>query len=512
MQPPPSNVNVQVQNSRGTPFLSLSPTTPAAIANITDSSSDEKDEAQLLADILDSTDRRQSDEVSTVPRGASARPFLNQDLDIRMSSLPHVAVQGLKHLVFFPGSFSADAALVVMGMNDKPLGSDAVSTLKPLVDVKLLRELPSGRFALNDITKSLIANDTFDDVRDARRRFVSYFTRKLQSLDPNSLSSKGETRLKAMKVYDVERNNMEVALQMCREIGGKRLIMEFLMLAATVMRYSTSAHDRVEIFSRVLSELESSSSREATDILAEARLRLALGEAYFDLLQLDTAEDQLRRAIAVMAGTQGGSLPVASSVLALLLLAELRISDHDFDEAKKLLVQALKGLKDAGLQKSTFAVCCLLSLASVYKSMKQSDEALRTVSTALEVLTDLGFSRMPIYADALGTLGSVHAQKGNLEEAQKLFYSALNIIQAWMTRKDWVRAPFQHCAHLDIFLVESIAQTYTAQERNGEAEQLYERARQQRQERGLAPHAEVNTAESNRQGRRYSRIYTRHLY
>lgn len=512
IQLPTSNVQVHVQNSGGTPFLSVSCARTPTNAKNTDSSSEDKDEAQLLADILDSSDQRHTDAVSPVARGASTRPFLNQDLGIRMSSLPHVAVEGLKHLVLFPGSFTAESALIVMGLSQKPTGNGSIGALQPLVDVKLLRELPTGRFELNDITKSLIANEAFDDARDARHRFVSCFLAKLRSLDPNSLSSKGETRLEAMKVYDVERSNMDVALQMCRDIGGKRLIMEFLTLAATVMRYSTSAHDRVEIFGRVLSELAASSAGETTDLLAEARIRLGLGEAYFDLLEFDTAEDQLRTAIGVMTGTEGGCLPVASSVLALLLLAELRISDRDFEEAKKLLVQALKSLKDAELQKSTFAVCCLLSLASVYMSVNQSDEALHTVNAALEVLTGLGFSHMPIYADALGTLGSVHVQKGNWQEAQTLFYSGLSLIQSWMSRKDWDRAPFQHCAHLDIFLVESIAQSYTAQERPQEAGQLFARARQQRQERGLGPHAPQNTAESSGEGRRYSRIYTRHLY
>lgn len=259
-----------------------------------------------------------------------------------------------------------------------------------------------------------------------------------------------------------------------------------------------------------MAQMDAARQTIAIPLHADARIRLALAEASFDLLQFDRADKQLRRAISIMAGADSDAVPVESSVLALILLAEVRISDHDFEEGKKLLLQALKTLNESELRKSTFAACCLLNLCSVYLTTAQIESALHSVNGALDLLAELGFSQMPIYANALGTLGTVHFQKGNTSQAQNLFSSALNLIQSWMSNKDWDEAPVQHCAHLDIFLAESIAQTYMKQDRRQEAAQMAVRARQQREERGLAL-VDVPGGSDAKRDRR-PRVYTRHLY
>lgn len=444
---------------------------------------------------------------------AASPAFLGTDIIGRMNSLPKHISDGVKHILLFPNSFSPQSARHVMHLTDVPLLTFPAQVLQPLVDANLVRPLPNGRYELSEITKSVLTPDSFSAANQARHRFIDYFSSALHSLDPQTLSLNGEHRLKAMKVYDSERVNMLAALQMCRDLGNNNLTMAFLTNGATVMRYSTSAHDRTLIFGRMLHEIEmnTTTSTNQLDSVFEARIRLALGEAYFDLLSFDKAKEHLKMAIAMMTGaTADSTLTVSTSVLALVLMAELRISDRDFEEARKLLVQALRTLKNADMQKSTFAVCCLLSLASVYSSLGQSDKALRTVTTALEVLVDLGFSDMPIHADALRTLGTVHFRAGDAKEAQGIFMSALSIIQKWMSRADWESAPFQHCTHLDIFLVESVAKTHLAQARIDEARRLFAIARQQRLDRRL----DTNSADVTEyiQIDNKDRMYTRHLY
>lgn len=518
MDMPSSNAQVHGHSSVGTPYLSVSspmrsPTEAKKAAAIAaGTSNDDKDEAQLLADILDPSDQRRRRAVTegqTATSDKVVRPLINRNVGAKSFSLPKDALQdGLKHLVLFPRSFTSDSALFVMGLNTSMQGESEASNmaLQPLVDMQLLRKLDSARYVVSDLTKGLIAGQPYDEEgnRGARQRYVSYYMEKLRRLDNQLPGASGKERLDAMKVYDVERENVQEGLEICREMGGKCMMIEFLSVAATLMRYSTTAKERVDVFGEVVASLDRSGSPERASMNAEARVRLALGEAYFDLLEFDSAEEHLGRAIASMAGGEGRSLPVSTSVLALMLLAELKIRGGEHEEARKLLIQALKSLKEGSLAKSAFAVCCLLNLASTYALSNQLDEAGRSVNAGLEVLTERGFTHMPIYADALGTIGSVHAQRGRWEEAQQLFLSGLNEVQAWMAAKGWERAPIQHCAHLHILLVESIAQTYRAQERHEDAARLAARAREQRKQRGLRERAE------GRRGVEWS--LGRHLY
>lgn len=498
-----------LQASPADQLLPSFPQKPPSPEKADDSSSDEE---RLIEEILDVSAKTSLTESSRMVRQAASKPFLGQDVVARMASLPQYLVEGLKHLSLFPESFSAEAAVSVMGMNHLSIVTLPANILRPLIESNLVRPLPSGRFAMNDITKTLINSESTADGRGAHNRFISYFVDKLRHLDANSLSADGEDRLKAMKVYDAERANMQAALRMCRDIGGLKLVMSFLTQAATVMRYSTSPHERTEIFGQALNDMEMAVDTQSLDVEAEARIRLALGEAYFDSLSFEKAKDHLQKVIGVMVGvTDGSTVSVSSSVLALLLLAELRISNHEFLDAKKWLFQAVRTLQGANMQKSTFAVCCFLSLASVCTSMNQTSEALHTVNAAIDVLAEMGFTDMPIYADALRTLGTVHFRTGDWKKAQDAFFAALNICQKWMSRSDWDSAPFQHCTHLDIFLVESIAQTYIAQNRHEEAGRLMQTAQQQRLERRLD--SKSNQSSSNSlDSEKSARMYTRHLY
>lgn len=474
---------------------------------------DDKDEAQLLADMLALRHERHAEAGQASGGGGGSikgiREFTSEDLGMKTSGIPKTAVQqGLKHLVLFPGSFTSEAALFVMGIESKHREGGSMCGLEPLVEMQLLRKVDNGRrYELNEIAKGLISSESYDDAGSARQRFVSYFMEKLREMDRSSVGATAETRLQMMKTYDEERENVTVALQLCRDMGGKAVVVEFLSVAATVMRYSTPAAERVEVFGSAVGELDGGGSGHSGrgEVRGEARVRLALGEAHLDLEEFALGEEHLRRAIASMTGGGGGgALPVATSVLALVLLGEARIRDGDYVEAKKLLVQALKSLKEGGVGKSSLGVCCLLHLGSAYALCREDDEAVTTVNAALDVLGELGYARMPIYADALGTLGCAHARRAAWADAQTLFCSALKVIQAWMARPGWRRAPVQHCAPLDVALVEAIAHTYRMQRRHDGAAKLAARAAAQRARRGL-PAADAAPA-------RDACLLTRHLY
>lgn len=454
---------------------------------------------------------------------SSSAPLLlntHNQTDPRIASLPRTASEALPYLILFDDSFSVGAALAVAA----PLPVMDPSTfetncLQPLVDSSLATRLSSDRYILNRVMRAIIPTSPPTAAAAAHQRFINYYTRCLHGLDARTLSSHAHDRHSAMRLYDTERLNMRATLKLARTTGPHALL-SFLSHASTVMRYFTPAHERVTIFTSALHDMENNNSsrlggnnhvddgsfrnicnqlvdanspcsKDTTD--SETRVRLALGEAYFDMLDFAQGRVHLNRAISAMARDSTRSpAAVSSSVVALLLLAEVRVSERQFDDASKLLGQALRALRDADLQKSTFSVCSLLGLASLYTATREHDRALQTTQRALDILTELNFEHMPIYADGLRTLGAIHLASGDSKQAQRLFFSALDIVNAWSAGGDWGNAPVHHCAHLDVFLIEGIAHTYLAQDRHDEAHNLLTRARQQRVDRHLQGEPDVN--------------------
>lgn len=500
---------------------------------------------RVLQQLLDMSAERAAGTSAVHLRHAAPHPVMAGDLATSLSTLPRSCADVLPQLTLFPASFDVNAAhsiLVPSSQICMDVSSFASNILQPLVNASLVRRLPSGRYVLNAVARALLVPAAPTITAPAAHRFLNHFTQRLLLLDARTLARNGHDRITAMRLYDAEKPNMKAALELARGMGSDELL-SFLSHAATIMRYFTAPLERTTILESALHDLEARNrnaggsthdrrigpslsmgystdhgighdtrTNETAD--AEARVRLALSEAYFDMLSIAHGRAHLSTAISVMAcGTGRSAVGVASSIVALLLLAEVRISDRQFEDASKLLGQALKALREADLQKSTFAVCSLLSLASVYNETEERERALQTVQRALDILKELGFEQMPIYADALRTLGMVHLAMGDTKQAQTLFFSALDVLDRWTSRSDWQDTPVQHCAHLDVFLIESIAQTYVVQNRHDEAHKLLSRARQQRQERHLkmreGDDAHLLTSLSTSHSRE---LFTRHLY
>jgi tetratricopeptide (TPR) repeat protein len=225
-----------------------------------------------------------------------------------------------------------------------------------------------------------------------------------------------------------------------------------------------------------------------------ARVQLALGEAYFDMLQIDEAEEPLRRARALLdARSRRTDCHVEAVTLALpnLLLAEIQAGKGDVDEAKRLLYYALSVLSQAGLSESTLTVNAMNTLVGVHLSTHSHEEAMWTCTRMVDVLAGMGggsYRGMPIYADALGTLGTVHLNLQQPAEAERLFCEALEVAHRWLARTDWLEdAPFEHCQDLDIWLMEGLARACRDLGKVAQAEDHLAEAAAKRRDRGLAP-------------------------
>lgn len=488
------------------------------------------DEDRLVHDILDLTVSPtsaatlvpNSDYATSLISAVPLAPALQADFATRVSSLPSLSTSAMSRLALFPTTFSASSAAAVV--NGLPQAEHSIHTeavfvsdvLTPLVKAGLLYQNDQGRYAVSAVAKRLLPSlESSSPATVAMKNFVDHFRARLQALDPGTLSTGGGARLAAMLFYAEESQNVVAAIRFASQVSGPSGAFDVLCHAATVMRYCTAAEERVSVCSQALESIEgcrnhstssnSSKSHDVDRVESEARVRLALGEAYLDMLVLDTASEHVVRAVSMLAKSSLPTDVCVSSVLALMLMAELHISQRAFAEGSRLLAEALNALSSAGLQKSTFAVCCLLSLGTVFTSMGQTEKALQSVVTALDVLSGLGYEHMPIYADGLRTLGSVHLAAGDADRAQKLFTSALELIEKWVE----LNAPMQHCMHLDVFLMELLSETYEAQGRQDASREMILKANQRRRERRLeeddGPHAAAST-------KRNRWILTRHLY
>lgn len=445
-------------------------------------------------------------------------PTLKADFATRVSSLPSSSTDVVLKLALFPTTFSASsAAAVINGISRTNHSIDSVNdfsndVLAPLVGAGLLDQTIQGRYSVSAVAKRLLPSpETSVSAAGAKKNFVDYFRTRLQALDPGTLSTGGGARLAAMSFYAEESQNVVAAICFSSQVSGTAGAFDVLRHAATVMRYCTSAEDRISVCSQALKSVEgdcnhSSEGHNSDRVESEARVRLALGEAYLDMLVLDTASEHIVRAVSMLTeADQPLDVCVSSSALALVLMAELRISQRSFVEGSRFLAEALNVLSSAGLQKSTFAACCLLSLGTVFSNMGQTEKALKAVGAALDVLSGLGYEHMPIYADGLRTLGSVHLAAGDADRAQKIFLSALELIEKWMG----LNAPMQHCMHLDIFLMELLAETYDAQGRRDIARFMIQKSKEKRTERRLKESDEADAVSSANPSRW---MPIRHLY
>lgn len=236
----------------------------------------------------------------------------------------------------------------------------------------------------------------------------------------------------------------------------------------------------------------------------QARVYLALGEAYVDMLDMENAEAPLMKARDLLDARSRRSecnLEAVSLALPNLLLAEIRACKGDVMEAKRLLYYALSTLSQAGLSESTFTVNAMNTLVGVHIKSGNYDEAMWTCTKMVDVLANMGggsYRGMPIYADALGTLATVHLNLQQPNEAERLFCEALEVIYGWLGRDGWhSNAPFEHCQDLDIWLMEGLARACRDQGKVVQADAHIADAEAKRFERGLGDGGASPTASSS---------------
>lgn len=294
---------------------------------------------------------------------------------------------------------------------------------------------------------------------------------------------------------------------------------------------------------------------------ADGRVRLAVAEAYFDSLRVREGSAHLSGAINSLTATGDvGAARSMSSMIALILLAEVRLRDGLAEEACRLLAQAMHALREAGLHKSTLFASCLLSLASAYAwngADAEWEKAEQTVRNALDMLKDLGLDgcatnneaiygtstssttsthasngrggrkdmkglnrnevgsregrKCAVYADALRTLAGIRLRVGDVKQAGSLLFGALDILDVngnvgvEAEVEAGVGVGFDGVEGLRILVLELLAETYAVQNQTEDARKVMERARYLRGEGGM-DERDADHADSVRVG------ITRHVY
>ena len=444
------------------------------------------DEEKLLNRILEPATETITGSENEKGNFIAQPPIMSRDNLIQLTSLPVPISELLHHCSLFVDSFTPEAIITVAGLPNQSTEHFLSTTFNQLEQSNLAKKLPSNRLQLTDVGKALISTNAVFDTEVAKKRFVTYFSSRLREFHPNNLNTNGSERFRAIEYCDDEYGNMKAAVDFSLNWEDSTHLINFLYNGAAVLRYSISGHDRIKWFTHGMQRLCQATQTCEPSRLIETRFRVALAEAYMDILAYQDAQTHLDESIRRMnEDKQNGSVCRMCSVISPLLLAQLHTRSQSYEIAQKLLRQVLGHLQNSGMQYTTFAISCLLNLATVYTATHLFEKALQMMHAAMDVLNRLGFTHLPIYADALQTIGTLHMEQGNSQQAQKLFSAAFDVIEKWKTSKKWKNVPIQHCMHLDIFLIECIAKTMFIQNRRDEGRELLSNARQRRTNRDL---------------------------
>lgn len=495
---------------------------------------DEEEENRVISSSLSMTDTL--DHVTTLTKNVNdqtelvrmtgLKKIVFNNLRDKYDTLPLTVRRILRHLSIFPRTFDLKAASAVAGLGD---GSVMIQIAKSALD-KLMEGnfvvCIGERWELNEVAKMFLTEDVVSGcdeseniVVEAKDRYVQFYADTMKRVSEDDIHKIGWARERAMALYDVERDNMEYSqfLSACKSDDHLR---EFLTAGISVMRYCVKAKSRIQLIRDALTK-ESDSANKSTDMSicgespvgtpstsvdmfdatavttpevmltanakSKARLELALGEAYFDTLNLEEAEEPLVRAMSLMWDQEknlSDGIVSTDAVLATLLLANLRMRAHRWQEARALLIRALKILQQRGLGKTTYAINAMSNLVGVYVAREEFQKAKILSTQLLDCLTGMGYENMPIMADSRGQTGLVCMSLGEYQEAEQQFAAALEIVASWNAKK-WFNVPIQHCIELDLWLMEGWARAIYMQGRKPEAEDMMQRADQDRVARGL---------------------------
>lgn len=500
----------------------------------------------------------------------------NRDIASQISSLPPNVVDVVPYLITFPSSFSVEAAFSVCAPSDIDMATFMNAFVQQLLNLGLMRrEVSSERFVMDEsVRKFFAAPSRCWKVGDPRMRFVEYFSEKLRNCNGHIYNSTFTERSQATRDFALEETNIREAISFARQESAIRYI-RILSIGAPTLRVCLSARERIELFSTALEDIEKDhrglvsnnhaqcgildnnlgrrdehgdlvenvgNNNQNEDTEAEARVRLSLAEAFLDALSSQNGRFHLSSAISAMTREESNLVPSdmdrgVSSIIARILLAELRTFDGVLDRAFDLLREALQKLRELGLHKSTYTISCFLGLASVHMARIQQkhvqvtehpeeacdenddekSQALNTVQRAMDMVKELGLERTPFYADVLRTLANVQLRLGNVKEAQLTLSSALRTVENWHSGNTEWTSPVTNDGSLGLhaLVMEDIGQTYTLQNRHDEASKYLHRASQFRRENGLHLRNESETEVPNVQNPLMSsgiEIMTRHLY
>mmetsp|Transcript_5123 Transcript_5123/g.15324 ORF Transcript_5123/g.15324 Transcript_5123/m.15324 type:complete len:637 (+) Transcript_5123:336-2246(+) len=446
------------------------------------------------------------DRSTSLSHSAGVKDILFNNLRERFHRLPDSAQGALKSLAIFPRDFDMASAAAVMGEGTTGELNSAIDLIQPLFGMGFITS-SNDRFELNNVTKMFLTEEpNFHDElilgsnrgsESSMKRYTQHFQKLLVELTNPSIHKLGFARERAMQVFDVERENMNYSLELCRMAGPERL-REFLAAGAAVMRYCVDASTRIHYLQEALTLAGMQSNASAVsssqfdselppDRRNVVRLELARAEALCDNQSLEDAEEPLKKAMVLMDCDFTKSFTgVMDTVLVLLLLASVKINLSKTDEGHKLLVEALKILNKNGLGKTTLAVNALTNLVTVYVRRGQNDMANYVASELLNTLHTMRYDKMPIYADALGVLAMVRMACGDYADAARQFGTGLEIVAGWGS-KQWTSVPVQHCLDLDIWLMEGLTICLNLQGCEKDASYMAGLAADARLSRGLRP-------------------------
>ena len=185
--------------------------------------------------------------------------------------------------------------------------------------------------------------------------------------------------------------------------------------------------------------------------LVEAAIRQAIGGTYLELGLYPAARPHLERSLELFRGARGDEDPDVLN--AMRSLGYLDFADGKWNEAPKLLIPAMEGLKRVRGSDHIDTLTAMASLVEVYVNQQTNlSEAESLISHVRDVLIRTRGAKDIKALDATNSLAMVLQAQNKSDQAEGLLKNAVQELQAQMT----VDHP------LTLITMFSLAQTYVA--------------------------------------------------
>jgi len=335
-------------------------------------------------------------------------------LNLSVQLLPQELKDLWHRLAVFLGSFDADAAAAVWGLELDP----ALDSLGMLVRSSLL-DGKAGRYRLHDLARLFADSDLDEDVRnESQARHAEHYLQVLSTADDLYMNG-GESIVLALRLFDSEWTNIQAgqrwaSFQTGEEKRGAELARDFPYFGAYVLSFRQSPRERIGWLQVALV-----SSRRLEDRRGEGNALGNMGIAYAHLGEFHRAIEAYEQHLVI--AREIGDRLREGHTLGNMGLAYGAIGETS--RAIELFEQDLAIAREIGDRRGEGAALGNMGLA--YAALGEPQRAIELYEQQVAIAHKLGDWRGE--GNALGNMGEAYADLGEFRRAIELYEQWLAI-------------------------------------------------------------------------------------